>query len=104
MNNFMAFIYITCKDKKEARKISLHLLKKKLIACANISPIESLYRWKGKIVDDKEYLIVVKTLKKHYAKIKKEVGYIHSYDIPCVCLLDSKANDNYLDWIKKEVK
>ena len=48
----MAFVYITCKDKKEARKISRFLLEKKLIACANIFPIESMYRWEGKMVDD----------------------------------------------------
>ncbi|MBR9699621.1 divalent-cation tolerance protein CutA [Candidatus Woesearchaeota archaeon] len=100
----MAFAYITCKDKKEARKIAHQLLKKRLIACANIFPIESMYRWKKKkMVDDKEIVIMAKTLKKHYPQIKKIVKKIHSYDIPCVCLLDSTANKEYLAWVKKEV-
>jgi len=50
----MTLVYITCRDEKEAVKISRHLLNKRLIACSNIHPIRSLYWWKGKIQDGKE--------------------------------------------------
>lgn len=99
----MAFVYITCKDKKEAKKISRHLLEKRLIACANIFPIESAYWWQGKIVDDKEYAILAKTPARNYNKIKIEVKKIHSYTTPCICLLDAECNKEYADWVKKEV-
>jgi len=48
----MILTYITCKDKSEARKISEHLLKKRLIVCDNIFPIESMHWWKDKIKFD----------------------------------------------------
>lgn len=100
----MAFVYITCKDKKEARKISKFLLEKKLIACANMFPIESSYWWDGKIIDDNEYVVLGKTIAKNYDKIKKEIKKIHSYSIQCICLLKSESNKEYGLWVKKEVR
>lgn len=100
----MVLIYITCKDKKEAKKISRYLLEKRLIACSNIHPIDSMYWWKDKLVDDKEFVVIAKTKKKHIKLIRKEVKKIHSYDIPCIIDIDVDANEDYLGWVKKEVK
>lgn len=101
----MITIYITCKDKKEAKKISRHLLEKKLIACANIFPVESLYRWKGRINEDNEIAIIAKTVKDNFEKIKKEVKKIHSYEVPCIVAWDIvKGNEDFLNWISEEVR
>ena len=96
----MTLIYITCKDKKEAEKISNHLLRKRLIACANIFPIKSMYWWKGKIENQKEVLVIAKTLEKNYEKIKKEVSKLHSYSVPCILKIDAEANESYGKWVK----
>ena len=96
----MTLIYITCKDKKEAEKISNHLLRKRLIACANIFPIKSMYWWKGKIENQKEVLVIAKTLGKNYEKIKKEVSKLHSYSVPCILKIDAEANESYGKWVK----
>ena len=101
---FMILIYITCKDKQEAKKISKHLLEKRLIACSNIHPIDSMYWWKGKLVDDKEFVVIAKTEKKNVKTIRKEVKEIHSYKIPCIVDIDADANEDYLAWVKKEVR
>ena len=100
----MALVYITCKDEKEAIKISKHLLEKRLIACSNIFPIRSMYWWKGKIQDEKEYAILAKTSDKNYDKIKKEAEKIHSYDVPCILKIGAKANESYDKWVRGEVK
>jgi periplasmic divalent cation tolerance protein len=100
----MPFIYITCKDKREAKRISEHLLIRKLVACTNMFPIESMYWWKGKIVSGKEYVVLAKTLQKNYNKIKKEVKKIHSYTIPCICLVKAISNEEYYNWLRKEIK
>jgi periplasmic divalent cation tolerance protein len=53
--------YVTARDRGEAEKIAKCLLKKRLIACANIIPeVRSLYRWKGRLNDGKETLIMIK--------------------------------------------
>ena len=49
----LIFVYITNPTGTEAKRIARHLIKKKLIVCANIFPIESIYPWKGKIANEK---------------------------------------------------
>jgi len=100
----MISVYITCKDEKEAAKISEHLLKKRLIACSNIFPIKSMYWWKEKITKDNEIVMLAKTSDKNYEKIKKEVKKLHSYDIPCILKYDIDANKEYKEWVEKETK
>ena len=100
----MTLIYITCRDEKEAVKISKYLLNKRLIACSNIYPIRSLYRWQGKMHDSKEFSIMAKTKEKNYKKIKEEVLKLHSYDVPCILKIDAEANESYEKWVNEEVK
>ena len=97
-------MYITCKDRKEARQISMHLLKKRAIACSNIFPVESMYRWNYKIVDEPEYIIMAKTNNKNFKKAVDEVKKVHSYKIPCILRIEAKANKEYESWVNKEVK
>ena len=101
----MIIVYITCKDKKEAKKISIHLLKKRLIACANLFPIESLYWWKNKINQDKEIVIIAKTQKENFLSIQKEVKKNHSYKVPCIDSWDvDNVDEDYLKWLNNEIK
>jgi periplasmic divalent cation tolerance protein len=96
------FVYVTNPNKKEAKKIALHLLKKRLIACSNIFPIESFYWWKGRIKNAKEVVLIVKTRKENFKKVKNEIKKIHSYSIPCIIKFDVEANKEYEEWLKKE--
>ena len=99
----MTLAYIICKDAVEAEKISMRLLKKKLIACANIFPIRSMYRWKKKIVSEAENVIIAKTNEKNFGKVLSEAKKMHSYKIPCIMKLDSVANEEYSKWAEKEL-
>lgn len=99
----MTLVYITCKDKEEARKISKVLLEKKLVACSNMFPIESMYWWKGKIEEDNEVVILAKTKDKNYERIKQEVKKLHSYEVPCILKLSSDANIDYDKWVDEVV-
>ena len=100
----MTLAYIICKDAVEAEKISMHLLKKRLIACANIFPIRSMYRWKKKIVNEAENVIIAKTNDKNFDKVVSEVKKMHSYKIPCILKINAEANKEYGDWVEKEMK
>ena len=82
------FFYITCPKKKEAQKIATFLVKKKLVACANIiNNVESVFSWKSKVVKAKEILVIGKTMNKNVQKIIKSVKHLHSYEVPCVIFL-----------------
>ncbi|ODS38364.1 MAG: divalent cation transporter [Candidatus Altiarchaeales archaeon WOR_SM1_86-2] len=98
----MIIIYITSKDKKEAKAIARHLLEKKLVACANIFPIESLYWWENKIEEDNEFVLIVKTVKERFNEVKEEVKAVHSYTTPCILKIEVEANPEFLEWVKKE--
>ena len=100
----MILVYITNPTKKVAEKIAKILLKKRLIACANIFEIESFYWWQRKIEKAKEFVLIGKTIEKNYARIKKEVEKIHPYEIPCILKIKAEVNERYLNWLKSELK
>jgi periplasmic divalent cation tolerance protein len=99
----MILVYITNPTKKVAQKIAKILLKKRLIACANIFAIASFYWWRRKIEKAREFLLIGKTIEKNYQKIKEEVEKIHPYEIPCVLKIKAEANERYLNWLKSEL-
>lgn len=101
----MLMVYITCKNETEARYIAQHLLETKLIACANFFPCESMYWWKKEIKHEKEYILIAKTIKKNFDRIKNEVLKTHSYDVPCIVGYEiKKGHKDYLDWVKSCVE
>jgi periplasmic divalent cation tolerance protein len=100
----MILVYITNPTKKVAQKIAKHLLKNRLIACANIFEIESFYWWQKKIERTKEFVLLGKTIEKSFEKIKKEVEKIHPYETPCLLKIKAKANEKYLNWLKSETE
>lgn len=95
----MILVYITCKDKEEAKKIAKHLLDNRLAACANIFPIESMYCSGDKLEQSNEVVLLVKTRKYKFDKVKEEVKKIHSYEIPCILKIDVEANKGYDSWL-----
>lgn len=100
----LIFVYITNPSKKHAEKVALHLLKKKLIGCANIFPVKSFYWWQGKIEESKEYVLLAKTIKENFEKIKEEVKKVHDYKVPIIGRLEVESNKEYEDWVRKEVR
>ena len=69
MKTKYAIIMTTTDKKKNAKKIIKALLKKELAACIQLFPIESFYTWEGKINNDQEFLLFIKSKKKLYPKI-----------------------------------
>ncbi|MBW2970541.1 divalent-cation tolerance protein CutA [Candidatus Woesearchaeota archaeon] len=99
----MITVYITCSDHKEAKRISLHLLEKKMVACANLFPITSFYWWKNKIQQSGETVILAKAPERNFKEIEKEVKKLHSYKVPCICAWKAAhVNKDYSDWVENE--
>ncbi len=102
MNNYIV-IYITTGSVSEAKKIGSTLVEEKLVACSNIiSPIRSIYSWQGKICDDKEALMILKTRKKLFSQIVKRVEKLHSYEVPEIIAMPViEGSSKYLSWINE---
>jgi len=98
-----SMLYTTTGSEEEAEKISNELLEQKLVACANIFPIRSLYLWKGEIEKTREFAIIFKTRTKLLKEAMAAVKRLHSYEVPClVCYEYVLGDKNYLDWISEE--
>ena len=103
----LRLIYITTKNREEARAIGSELVKQKLAACVNIiDGMESIYPWEGEIQNDKECIVIVKTTYSNVGRITRRVKELHSYDVPCVIslnLAEQEGNKEYLDWLVNSV-
>ncbi|MBI1970258.1 divalent-cation tolerance protein CutA [Candidatus Woesearchaeota archaeon] len=99
----MIILYVTCKDTAQAKAIAAMLLKKRLIACANLFPITSMYEWKGKMMDDNEVVLLCKTTKNRADAAEREIKRVHSYKCPCIIKIPCKANKEYEQWIGEMV-
>ena len=99
-------VLLTCGSAAEARKIGRALVETKLAACANIleAPVRSIYRWNGRVESAKEFLIILKSSRKRFAAIEREVRRLHSYDVPEIIALPiARGSQGYLKWISQSV-
>jgi len=91
---------------RQARRLSLWLLKKRLAACVNQIPrVRSDYWWHGKIEHSRELLLIIKTTPAKVSSLIREVRRRHPYSVPEVLSLEvGKGNPDYLRWIAESVK
>jgi len=99
-------VLITVATEDEAERIARALLEDRLIACANIVPkIRSFYRWKGRLCDDQESLMLLKTVRVHFSKIKERVKKLHSYEVPEIISFSLEdGSEAYLKWVEDETR
>lgn len=98
-------VLTTASSEEEATKIARHLVERRLAACVNIVPrITSIYRWKNKVEEAGEWLLVVKTTAAAFASVREMIAEVHSYEVPeCICLNVEDGSPNYLEWIAESV-
>ncbi len=100
----VAVIYTTINEMKAARRIAQTLTEERLVACVNIiSNVESVYRWKGKIENSNEIVLIAKTIDQNVKKTIKRIKQLHKYDIPDIIVLPIiDGLKDYLDYITIE--
>ena len=99
-------VLITCGSEEEALKIANALVEEHLAACVNlVSPIRSIYRWEGKIWDEKEWLLIIKTQKQRFEELEKKVKFLHYYSVPEIISLPIvEGSSSYLNWLEEMTK
>lgn len=99
-------IYITCRDREQALHIGKELVEARLAACANLlDQMTSLYWWEGKVVQDQECVLLLKTQAGCVEPLMQRVRELHSYEVPCIIALPIVAgNPDYLHWIAQETQ
>jgi len=98
-------IYITAKDEAEASRIGRTLVEERLVACVNTHPINSTYRWEGKIIEDSEIAILAKTRAESVDRVIERVKQLHSYQVPCIVSLPIENGcPDFLAWFEESTK
>jgi periplasmic divalent cation tolerance protein len=100
-----SFIYMTTKDKAEARDIGRYLVESRLAACVNIlDRMNSMYIWRGEFQDDQETVMIAKTTQDKVPNLIEAVKARHSYEVPCIVALPiADGSPEFLQWIAGEV-
>tara|TARA_B100000315_G_C14499065_1_gene551454 strand:+ start:434 stop:745 length:312 start_codon:yes stop_codon:yes gene_type:complete len=100
----MLLVVLVTIPQNKARFLAKKLLQKKVCACINIiKGIESFFWWEGKIDITGESLMIIKTKKSLFSKLKKVIKENHPYTVPEIVGIEAtKVNKPYLDWINKE--
>jgi len=91
---------------QQAVEISEELIARRLATCVNIVPcLRSIYRWKGKICEDTEYLLLIKTPKRLFERVSAAIREFHSYELPEILAIPvSAAEESFHRWVLQMVE
>jgi periplasmic divalent cation tolerance protein len=106
-NDNYRLVLITCATPIQAKLIARSVVEKRLAACVNIlrCPVESHYRWKGKVEKARELLLFIKTTERKLGGLEREVKRLHSYDVPEFLVISvAGGSPQYLSWLSDSVK
>lgn len=104
--NEVMVVLVTAGSEEEGAKIASALVEEELAACVNLIPgLRSIYRWEGKVCNEPEVLMVIKTRISLFGALEKRVRALHSYDTPEVIGWPLAAGSHpYLDWVLASTK
>jgi periplasmic divalent cation tolerance protein len=97
-------VLVTTPTPERAAEIARALVEERLAACGNVLPaIRSIYRWEGKVQDEAEALLVLKTTRARFEALRERVLALHPYQVPEIIALPVEAGSApYLGWIAGE--
>lgn len=98
-------VYVTASSDAEAKHIADALITEQLAACCNICPgIRSIYMWEGKLCDEKEVLLLIKSFEDCFEALAKKIKLLHSYKVPEIIAVPlTKGDEAYLRWMEEVV-
>jgi periplasmic divalent cation tolerance protein len=87
----------------QALDIAHALVRNRQAACVNLIPnVHSIYRWKGRVCDDGEFLLIIKTSGKAFPAVRQTIQEINTYELPEILAYRvDEASDAFASWIAK---
>lgn len=100
----LVVIYCTVPNKQDATTIAKVLVTQRLAACVNIiEKVQSYFSWHNEICEEKELLLIIKTKRILFDKVKIAIKLIHPYNVPEIIALPiEEASEEYVEWISTE--
>jgi periplasmic divalent cation tolerance protein len=94
-------VITTVATREDAVRIGRALVEQRLAACAQIEPIESIYRWKGELHQEPEFRLVLKTSDTRYSDIERAIAEMHPYELPAIHALPiAHIHAPYAEWLQ----
>ncbi len=102
----VVLVLSTIGDEEAAARIARELVERRLAACVNIVPgVRSIYRWQGRVEDERELLLIVKSTHDRRAELVEAIGRLHPYDVPEIVALDPvDVAPVYASWLVDAVR
>ena len=100
------YVFLRYWKSEEARRIAQQLVERGLAACVNVlGPIESIYRWQGKVETAGEFLLLIKTTAERFPDLREALVALHSYEVPeCIAIDVTDGSAPYLAWLADSVR
>ena len=98
-----ALVLVTTGSQEEAERMARALVDSRMAACVNIVPgLRSVYRWEGKIWDEGEFLLLIKTQMALFRQVEGTIKEIHSYEVPEIIAIPIiQGSETYLNWLRE---
>jgi len=96
-------VHTTTANMDEAKNIAHALVGRGLVACVNIHPITSVYKWKGNVEEEGEIELSIKTTSEMLEDVKKTIISIHSYELPALFWWPADSEEKYAQWISDSI-
>lgn len=95
----------TCPNEESARVLAEALVTERVAACVNrVTGVRSTYFWDGRLQDDAEVLLIIKSDAERLPDLKERLKALHPYEVPELVVLPIVGgNEAYLDWVGKSV-
>lgn len=100
----ICLVYITFDEKEEADNLCNLLVKERLVAGVHLYPIEAIFHWKQDVVHRGEFLAVVQSSQKLWPILRDRIEELHSFEVPCIMMVEAEVNDAFALWIKAETR
>jgi periplasmic divalent cation tolerance protein len=96
-------VFTTVATREQARTMAQQLVERGLVACAQISEIESYYRWQAAVQHEPEFRLLLKTTAARYAAVEEAVRALHPYELPAIhAVAFERVFAPYADWVERE--
>ena len=104
MKNEYLLVLTTTATEEDAARLAHELIDAHLAACVHIDALRSIYRWQGKVHEEPEWRMAIKTRADRYAEVENYIRSHHTYETPeIICIEIHGGSEDYLRWISESL-
>ena len=101
----LLLVQTTVEEAEQAEAIGKLLVEENLCACVQVGgPVSAIYRWRGRVQHEREYLLTAKTTRPRYAALHARLLQVHPYELPEIIAVAARADAAYAGWVQEQCR